>query len=197
MSSNINAAIPPFGNPTTAGVRANFAAAKTEIEALQSAFGYVDLSDAETAITPLTLTANVWRKLTNDTLGPFTKVDRYPAGVTSIWNPATDQFDFTDLPVNSNVRLRPHLSLTTGANNLTCDLSLFLGIGSASAFELPILTHSYFKNTGTHPVASFTGFYIGSNDIKNNPAEIRMRLDGAGSVRIVGWYVEIVLPTGD
>jgi hypothetical protein len=36
MASNINAAVPPFGNATTAGVRENFATAKAEIEALQS-----------------------------------------------------------------------------------------------------------------------------------------------------------------
>lgn len=195
MSSNINAAIPPFGNPTTAGVRANFLAAKNEIEALQTAFGYVDYSDAETNVTPLSLTANVWRNLTNDTLGPFTKTSRMPTGVTSIWNPATDQFDFTELPVNSTVQLRTHIKLTTAANNLTADMSLFLGIGSASAFELPIMSHSYFKSATEHTVTAFTGFYIGSNDIKNNHAEIRMRLDGAGSVKIIGWYAEIQLPT--
>ena len=36
MASNINILIPPFGNATTSGVRGNFAAAKTEIEALQA-----------------------------------------------------------------------------------------------------------------------------------------------------------------
>ncbi len=37
MASNIDTAIPPFGNPTTAGVRQNFVAAKEEIEDLQTA----------------------------------------------------------------------------------------------------------------------------------------------------------------
>ena len=37
MASNINAAIPPLGNPTTSGVRNNFTAAKEEIESLQTA----------------------------------------------------------------------------------------------------------------------------------------------------------------
>lgn len=37
MASNIDPANPPHVNPTTAGVRANFQAAKTEIEALQAA----------------------------------------------------------------------------------------------------------------------------------------------------------------
>lgn len=37
MASSIDTAIPPFGNPTTAGVRNNFSAAKNEIEHLQTA----------------------------------------------------------------------------------------------------------------------------------------------------------------
>jgi len=36
MASSIDPAIPPFGNPTTSGVRGNFLTAKTEIEALQA-----------------------------------------------------------------------------------------------------------------------------------------------------------------
>jgi hypothetical protein len=36
MASAIDELVPPFGNPTTAAVRANFAAAKAEIEALQA-----------------------------------------------------------------------------------------------------------------------------------------------------------------
>lgn len=38
MASDIDVAVPPFGNATTAGVRANFAAAKAEIEDLQRAY---------------------------------------------------------------------------------------------------------------------------------------------------------------
>lgn len=37
MASNIDVAIPPLGSPTTAGVRANFSAAKAEIDELQTA----------------------------------------------------------------------------------------------------------------------------------------------------------------
>lgn len=48
MASNINAAVPPFGNATTAGVRENFATAKAEIEELQnkkSPFGFIYFED--------------------------------------------------------------------------------------------------------------------------------------------------------
>ena len=46
MSSNIDTSIPPLGNATTAGVRNNFSAAKTEIEALQQQIGF-KASDGE------------------------------------------------------------------------------------------------------------------------------------------------------
>jgi hypothetical protein len=197
MSSNINTAIPPFGNPTTAGVRANFSAAKTEIEALQTAFGFANIADTATSTTPLALTINTWRKLNNNGLGAATKVDRYPSGVTSLWNTSTNQFDFTDLPINTTIFLRTDLLLTTGGNNLVCDLALFLGIGSASAYQQQMATQSYFKSAGEHSFVAFNGFYIDSNDVRNNPAELRIRLDGAGSCVVNGFYLNIILPTGD
>lgn len=46
MPSSINTAIPAFGNATTAGVRANFATAKAEIEALQKIHGIVNIHDS-------------------------------------------------------------------------------------------------------------------------------------------------------
>lgn len=44
MASNIDPSQPVIGNPTTQSVRDNFAAAKTEIEALQTAVGDVGLT---------------------------------------------------------------------------------------------------------------------------------------------------------
>lgn len=65
MASNIDIAVPPFGNATTAGVRANFLAAKTEIEELQNNHGFVDYHDTATIVTPIDIIANTWTKLTN------------------------------------------------------------------------------------------------------------------------------------
>ena len=47
-------------------------------ELLANAVGWMDYADAATTITPLTLVANVNKKLTNDTLGAFTNTANAP-----------------------------------------------------------------------------------------------------------------------
>ena len=53
MTSAINPLNPVAGTPTTASVRANFAAAKAEIEALQRQIGYADYNDTLTTTIPI------------------------------------------------------------------------------------------------------------------------------------------------
>jgi len=190
MASNINVAIPPLGNPTTAGVRGNFSAAKVEIEELQTSIGFVDYNDAATGVTPISVSPSTWTKLTNDKLGPFTKIDAMPSGITSLWNATTNQIDLTQLPLNSMVNGRYELFITTTAANQVVNLSVFLGIGSPSAYESPKQTIQ-FKTVGTYSLSSFSGSYIGSNDIKNYPAEIKIKSDAACTVRVNGWYFQI------
>jgi hypothetical protein len=195
MASDIDIAIPPFGNATTAGVRANFTAAKSEIEALQNSHGFVDYNDAATGTTPISVTANTWTKLTNDKLGANTKIDMLPVGVTRIWDSSTNQFKFDELLINSTLDNRYDLQVTTTGANQIVDLSLFAAIGSPIAFELPIMTSALFKTAGTYKINVFNGMYIGSNDVKNYPAEIKLRSDANCTVRVNGWYSRIVIPT--
>lgn len=191
MSSNINTAIPPLGSPTTSGVRANFAAAKLEIEALQTARGFADYDDNATVSAPLALVAGTWKKMTNDTLGANTRTNALPSGITSVWNTVNNQFVFTEIPLDSTIDGRFDFIVTTNANNLTIDLSAFVGIGSASAFEFPLLTSTYFPSSGTYKLTAHSAMYIGSTDIKNYPTEIRMKCSGAGSVVVNGWFIRI------
>lgn len=196
MASNIDIAIPPFGNATTAGVRANFTAAKTEIEEIQGSQGFVDYNDAATGVTPIVVTANTWTKLTNDKLGPFTKIDALPANVTNIWNSSLHQFNFTELPVNATMEGRFDIVVTTTAANQTIDLSAFVAIGSPSAFEFPLLSSMHFKTSGTYKLTAYNAMYIGSNDVKNYPTEIKIKSDSNCTVRVNGWYIRMTLPTG-
>lgn len=191
MSSNINTAIPPLGSPTTSGVRANFAEAKLEIEALQTARGFADYDDNATVTAPLALVAGVWKKMTNDTLGVNTRTNALPAGITSVWNATNNQFVFTEIPLDSTLDGRFDFIVTTNANNLTIDLSAFVGIGSPSAYEFPLLTSTYFPTAGTYKLTAHSAMYMGSTDIKNYPAEIRMKCSGAGSVVVNGWFIRI------
>ncbi len=187
MASNIDTAIPPFGNPTTAGVRNNFATAKTEIEALQSSIGFVDYNHGGGT---QSITASTWTKLLNDKNGVNTKTDAMPSGVTRIWDSSTNQIVLDELPLKSMVNARYDITVTTTSANQMVNLSVFLGIGSPSEYESPKLVQ-LFKTVGTYQFTVFTGSYIGSNDIKNYPAEIRLKSDANCTVQVNGWYFQI------
>ena len=185
MASNINAAIPPFGNPTTSGVRNNFAVAKAEIEALQGANGFADYN---AATTPIAITANTWTKLLNNGSGPLTKTDALPSGVTALWNTTTSQFNFTELPLNSMVDARYDITITTTAANQTLELAVKLAIGSPAEYQSQRLIQQ-FKTAGTYNIVVFGASYIGSNDVKNNPGEVLLRTDAIATVVVNGWYI--------
>ena len=165
MASDINVAIPPLGSPTTAGVRANFSAAKSEIEELQNSIGYADYNDVTTQTTPISIPGtSTFVKLTNDDAGPYTRV-RLPSGVTSIWNTSTNQINLSQLPIDSMVNARYDITVTTTDANQAISLSTFLAIGSPSAYESPKLTQ-IFKTAGTYNITVFTGSYVGSTDVQ-------------------------------
>ena len=194
MSSNIDVAVPPFGSATTAGVRANFLAAKDEILALQNCFGFANYHDLETNTAPIALTANVWSTLTNDAAGSLT-LNKLPSDVATLWNATTDRFDFTDLPLYSQMTGRFDITITTAGNNQDIDVQALVGIGSSSAYSFPLMTQHRFATAGTHQVNIFNGMYIGSSDIQNYPAAIQIRSTGIATVKVAGWYLSIVKPT--
>jgi len=191
MASNIDVNIPPLGAPTTSGVRANFAAAKAEIEALQGANGFVDYNDAATGVTPISVTSSTWTKLTNDKLGPYTKIDAAPSGVTNLWNAVTNQLALSEIPINSTVSIRADLLVTTTAANQIVAMRTQLGIGSDSAFPLD-MTDIQFKTAGAKNVIGNFHFYIGSADVQNSPGEILIWSDSACTVRVNGWFIRVM-----
>lgn len=191
MSSNIDTAVPPLGNATTAGVRNNFAQAKTEIEALQQQIGFADYNDLATQTTAISVSANTLTKLTNDTLGPNTKTDALPILVDSLWDAVTNQLDLTDLTVNTMVEFRCDIQVTTTAANQNVRVELALAIGNAIAFSLPSNTISY-KTTGVQRIIAQIPFYIGSTPVRTNPGEVRIFSDAACTVRVNGWYIRVI-----
>lgn len=190
MTSLINPLYPVAGSPTTQSVRDNFNAAKSEIIELQTSTGWADYNDTATATTPISPTINVFTKLTNNGLGANTSTTHLPAGITSVWNATNGQIDLSQLPLYSMINARYDLSITTTAANQSMFLSVFLGIGSPSAYESP-KDYKQFKTAGTYPITIWSGSYIGSNDIKNYPAEIRLKSDAACTVRVNGWYFQV------
>lgn len=196
MASNINAAVPPFGNATTAGVRENFATAKAEIETLQRQIGFADYNDAATGVTPISVGVSTWVKLTNDKLGPNTKIDALPLGVTNLWNNVTNQLVLTELPVNTMVEIRADMIVTTtAANQIVKFLSQF-AIGNPIEFGLEASANQ-FKTAGAQKLVIHGAFYIGSEPVRTNPAEFRIWSDAACTVRVNGWYIRVIKFLGD
>lgn len=190
MASDINIAIPPLGTPTTAGVRANFASAKTEIEELQTAIGFVDYNDAATVGSPISVSPSTWTKLTNDKLGAFTKIDQLPYLVTNLWNTVTNQLALSEIPNNSMVTARADMVVTTTSANQVVKFRTRLGIGSASEFSLED-SEMNFKTAGAKNLALPVSFYIGSDAIRTNPGEFQLWSDASCTVRVNGWYIVI------
>ena len=194
MASNIDSAVPPFGNATTAGVRANFAAAKAEIEELQTQTGYVDYNDSATSSAPISVSANTWTKLTNNKLGANSQ-SHLPSGITNLWNAVTNQFALSELPLQSMVEFRADIEVTTTSANQVVKSELALAIGDAIAFNLPT-NETAFKTAGTHRLLASVPFYIGSLPVKSNPGEFRLWSDASCTVKVNGWYIRIVKHLG-
>lgn len=189
MTSAINENYPVTGTPTTQSVRDNFSAAKSEILELQGSVGWADYNDTLTATTPISPTINVFTKLTNNGAGANTSTSHLPSGVTSLWNTTNNHLDFTQLPLYSMVEARYDIQITTTSANQSVWMSVFLGVGSPSAFESSKYYQS-FKTAGTYPITIWSGSYIGSTDIKNYPAEIKLKSDAACTVKVNGWYLK-------
>lgn len=194
MASNINVAIPPFGNATTAGVRSNFAAAKAEIEALQSQSGYADYADTATSVSPISVSSSTWTKLTNNKLGSHSQA-HLPEGITNLWNPVTNQLDLSECPLHTMLELRADIDVTTTTANQVIKGEISLAIGDVIAFSLPTNEMS-FKTAGLHRILASVPFYIGSLPVKNNPGEFRVWSDASCTVRVYGWYIRVAKHLG-
>lgn len=195
MASNINVAIPALGTPTTAGVRGNFSAAKSEIEAIQNSQGYCDYNDTATTTTPISLTSGVWTKLTNNKLGAQTR-SVLPTGVTNLWNTSTNQMALSELPLDSIVDVRMNVTITTTSVNQLVDGSIYFAIGSGTPYTLPVLTSSYYKDVGTYMIPMDVWFYIGNTNTKTFPAEIRVKSSSAATVIVSGFAFKVRTPVG-
>lgn len=189
MTSAINPLNPVAGTPTTASVRANFAAAKSEIEILQRQIGYADYNDTATTGSPIAVSPSTWTKLTNNKLGANTR-SRLPVGVTNLWNSTTNQMDLTELPVDTMIEARMDISVTTTAANQILKIRASFAIGDAIAFQLEA-SEMQFKTAGAHKIVQSGSFYIGSDPVKNNPAEFQLWSDAACTVVVNGWYFKV------
>lgn len=149
--------------------------------------GYANYINGD--FTPITIPADTETKLTLDA-ATGRIVNDLPDGVTNVWNSETSQFDFSELKVGDRVRIRVDGSLTNSGINESFVLNFVAGIGSAGEFTIPFASGNRLF-PGTSVVSRYNGLYIGSQDLIDNPAELRVVTTDAASGFLIDLYIEI------
>jgi len=174
----------------TSGTALVFSDIPTFPEPALSSVGFFDYADLATQTTPLSFVTNVPKKLTNDGLGATTNKNFPPYGVTSIWNTVDNSCNFSQLSNGDEVGVRIDIAVTTTSANQIVRGYLKMGVGTASEYDLQFFSENI-KTAGTQNLTFYTKVYIGSDTIRNAPADFYLVSDGNGSIRINGWYFSI------
>jgi len=154
--------------------------------------GWADYNDNATSGTPLSVIGGgAAVVLTNDTLGTFTNTSNLPDGVTSLWNPSTNKFVWTDLKIGDMVDIRLDITITTASANTSINVLLHLGTGGG-AYVIPFIQEHLFKTSGTHQITRFNSIYMGDSNTINNGGQFKITADSNCTVKVNGWYVRCI-----
>lgn len=185
ISQTVNAGVTNY-SPSEDAVRT----AINEVTFL-NAMGTFHYADLATQTVPISVTSGVETKLTNDAEGDNTNVSNAPFGVSSLWNPITNQFDFSQLSVGDVVHFRPDLSIDLIGTNTSYKLYIKMAVGGLYPWTLNVHNGER-KTTDEFDETVFAGFDIGSEDVKNFPAEMYILTDAGATVTVNGWYIEVL-----
>ena len=164
----------------------------SEIQEATQVSGVYNYSDAETAGTPIAISADTWTLLTNDGAGADTVTTYGIATIPNIFNTVTDVFDFSSLALGDSVDVRTDLTVTTTSPNQEVELEIFAAIGSGNDYTIPLVTPIIFKTAGEHKLIAFNGGFIGETSTRDNPANIQIKSDASASVVVNGWYIRVI-----
>jgi hypothetical protein len=153
--------------------------------------GYFDYNDLATQTTPISLSAGVPSKLTNDTQGPFTTLVNAPYGVPTIFDPSTNSFNFSALTLGDTLDIRLDIDVTTTSPAQNVKVYLRLAEGSPSQYDINFIDRDY-KSTGPHKITDFSGIYLEYADIRDFPASFYIETDSGGTVKVNGWYCRVI-----
>ena len=154
--------------------------------------GWADYADVATTGTPISVTATP-TVLTNDGLGVDTNTSYLPIGgngITQLWDTSSNGFDFSDLEVGDMLDIRMDIDVIIASNNTAVDVNLHMGAGGAVI--VPFISQQNFKTTGTFEVIRYMGLYIGSTDVRDNLAQLKISSDNNCTCIVNGWYIKAI-----
>jgi hypothetical protein len=154
--------------------------------------GWADYEDVATTGSPIAVTA-VPAVLTNDGLGVNTNTAYLPIGgngITQLWDTSSNGFDFSELNVGDMLDIRMDIDVIIASNNTAIDINLHMGSGGTVI--VPFISQQNFKNTGTFEVIRYMGLYIGSTDVRDNLAQLKISSDNNCTCTVNGWYIKAI-----
>ena len=154
--------------------------------------GWADYEDVATIGTPINVTATP-TVLTNDGTGVNTNTKYLPVGdngVTQLWDTSSNGFDFSDLDVGDMVDIRMDITMITASNNTAVDVDLYMGSGGS--IVVPFISQQNFKSTGSFEVIRYMGVYIGSADVRDSLAQLKVSADNNCTCTVNGWYIKAI-----
>jgi hypothetical protein len=154
--------------------------------------GWADYEDVATTGTPIAVSA-VPAVLTNDGLGVDTNTSYLPVGgngITQLWDTSSNGFDFSDLEVGDMVDIRMDITMIITSNNTAVDVDLYMGSGGS--IVVPFISQQNFKSTGSFEVIRYMGIYIGSEDVRDNLAQLKVSADNNCTCTVHGWYIKAI-----
>jgi hypothetical protein len=152
--------------------------------------GWANYADVATTGSPIAVSA-VPAVLTNDGLGVNTNTAYLPIGgngITQLWNTSSNGFDFSDLNVGDMLEIRMDISVVIASVNTVVDINLLMGTGGSVV--VPFISDQNYKATGTFEVIRYMGIYIGSTDVRDTLAQLKIEADKACTCTVHGWYIK-------
>jgi len=155
--------------------------------------GFGDYSDAGTAISPVTLSANTWTDMPNNGLGPFTNLNFLPDGVSTLLDVSTGYLDLAELALGDSVIIRNDFTVTPNQNRANLNFRYELGNG-VGLYTLDYFVGrldsgaglQYRYNLYTHLI------YLGDDNTRNNPIKLQLNLSKNGSFVNNGSAIQIL-----
>ena len=152
--------------------------------------GFADYNDSATATSPISLVANSWAVVTNDTLGAFTNTTYIPDGVSSLFS--SNEIDVSDLELGDAILIRYDFTITPQVNGSFAELRLSLGSGGG-AYHLNRPIGTLANGAGyQYQVTGEFYVYMGDTNTRDNPIGLEAKCSENAVLQNAGMVIQVI-----
>lgn len=150
--------------------------------------GVADYADSASVTTPVDL-LDTDTDLTNDGLGAATDTSSWFDDIGEIYNPATGEFDFSELNIGDSFDIRFDATSVAAGLNTQLSFRLDLAIGG-SPYSINFGNPTYLL-AGSFQFTNTISIYIRDANTRDNPAKFRCVSSSAtgDALSNIGWFI--------